>query len=720
MKIAVVDKCQTNQTYKDIFDFDFDLYHLCSVNQKKVLKKDIDLDIDLDLYNFVITVGSEPTKFLAKKTSVINFQGSLVDNKYLPLTNPNMFTFRPDGIEAFKHALENIHKIIAGELKVKQLNLIPGKDKNIINTWLDNLINSNVNIIAVDTETSAFYPRQGHVLGISLAYTENEGIYIDSDAIDEEIYNKLYTIFNTKTCVFHNAKFDIHMLKYHFVFNFPSWEDTALIHYCLDENPGTHGLKELVIKYTNIGDYEKELDTWKKTYCRQNKIKISDFTYDLIPFDIIYKYAATDAVSTLTLYNMFIKVLEEDSKLVRVYNKLLKAGTDALLQIEDNGVPFDAPTLLNASNEMEKELMELETKLYEYSECQEFERITGKKINPGSPLQLRQLLYQILNLSTNKLTETGELSTDAEVLEELAELHEIPRLLLSIRKLKKIKSTYIDKIIEGIDPDSRLRTNFNQIFTSSGRLSSSGKLNMQQLPRDNKIVKKCIKARAGYKIVSQDLKTAEMWVAAALSGDEALAEFFKTGGDYHGFMAVQKFSLPCEPNDVAKLYPKERQAAKTVSFEILYKLNLNEPILSKFNKLKKWLEDRKKEIETNGEIYQIFGRKRRLPNVFSKNRAVANHEVRSGVNALVQGPSSDINLFAAIDMVKWINENKYTKDMLIFALVHDSIVAEVKEDLVEIYCKQLKEFTQKNRGLYIENCPIGVDIEIGNDYSFQT
>ena len=241
---------------------------------------------------------------------------------------------------------------------------------------------------------------------------------------------------------------------------------------------------------------------------------------------------------------------------------------------------------------------------------------------------------------------------------------------------------------------------------------------MQQLPRDNKIVKKCIAARDGFQIVSQDLKTAEMWIAAALSGDEVLADFFRTGGDYHGFMAVTKFGLPCEPNEVKDLYPDKRQEAKTVSFEILYKLNLREPVLQKFKKLKSWLKTQKELIESNGEIYQVFGRKRRLPDVFSSNSQVASHEVRSGVNSLVQGPASDINLLACIDMVNWIKDNGYEKDMLIFAMVHDSILAEVKKDLVPLYSKKLKEFTQQNRGIMLKDCPIGVDLEIGENYAF--
>lgn len=725
MKVAIVDKCPgTNIKYEQWFKFDdYDVLTLSSVQKQKVNKKDIDLDMSLlDNYDFVVTIGAEPTKQVAGKTSVLNFQGTLVDDKYLPISNPNMFKYRPEGKDAFLHALENIHKFVTGEMKLKKVTTLGIQNEKEALEWLDKaiiqgLVTSNMPL-AVDTETSALYPRQGYVLGISLAFTEDEGVYIDSDCITEKVYEKLQTLFYMCLCIFHNAKFDLHMLKYHFLFDFPNYVDTACIHYCLDERQGTHGLKELTIKYTDLGDYEAELEKWKNQYCKTHRIKKADFTYDLIPFDIIYNYAAYDAIATLTLYNIFWPLLEKNGKLFWVYKHLLKAGTDLLLEVEDNGVPFSKENLQMAQVQLNQEIFDLEEKLYTYDEVKQFEKIGGTKLNPNSTAQLQVLLFKILGLPILEYTDKGAASTNAEVLEQLAEQHEIPALLLKIRKLKKIKSTYIDKILIGLDSDNRLRTNFNLITTTSGRLSSSGKLNMQQLPRDDKRVKKCIAARKGFKIVSQDLGTAEMYIAAALSNDKALMDFFRTGGDYHGFMAVNKFGLPCKPNEVAELYPDKRQEAKTVSFEILYKLNLREPILAKFTSLKKWLQQQIGTIKRDGEIYQVFGRKRRLPDVFSKNSGVAQHEIRSGVNALVQGPASDINLLACIEMQKWIKDNGYEKDMVIFAMVHDSILAEVKEDLVDVYASKLKEFTQKDRGVSIPGCPIKVDLEVGDNYAF--
>ena len=148
--------------------------------------------------------------------------------------------------------------------------------------------------------------------------------------------------------------------------------------------------------------------------------------------------------------------------------------------------------------------MEIDTDfLYEFTEIKTFEAAQGKDFNPNSTMQLRSLLFDYLGLQpTGKKTGTGADSTDAEVLGQLAEEHPVPQLVLDIRQKVKIKTTYLDKSYPQLDRDSRLRTGFNLHGTTSGRLSSSGKMNMQQIPRDNPIVKGCIKATEGNKIVN--------------------------------------------------------------------------------------------------------------------------------------------------------------------------------------------------------------------------
>ena len=389
---------------------------------------------------------------------------------------------------------------------------------------------------------------------------------------------------------------------------------------------------------------------------------------------------------------------------------------------------------------MEKEIEEAKDKLYEYTEIHAFEKAQGKVFNPNSVMQLRVLLFDYLGLTpTGKLTGTGAQSTDADVLKQLSDSHPIPGVILNIRQKTKIKNTYLDKIIPEVDRDGRIRTGFNLTSTTSGRLSSSGKINMQQLPRDNAAVKGCVKALPGYKIVSQDLATAEVYVASVLSNDHKLQDVFKTGGDLHSTIAKMVFDLDIPVEDVKTLNPTARQAAKAITFGIMYgsgpakvsetvtkdsgkvfSIKQAKDTITKYFKtfptLKLWLDTSKEEIMANGSIYSLLGRKRRLPNVKSKDQGIASHEVRSGINFLVQSVASDINLLAAVELNDWVREEKVNAD--IFALVHDSIVAHVKEEDVEKFCKKMAELTQKERGVSILGCPIGVDVEIGDDYSF--
>lgn len=719
-KVAVV----TKNDYKDILsgyvNFEFDHYYLTDSREKKILKKDIDLDFSLlEPYDYVILIGAECAKFVAGISSVLKYQGYLVEDKWLPLTNPKMLKFQPAGAGAFEKAISDITRYVTGSIIMKS-NAVKYliEDEDEVTAMLQQIISDKPKYLAMDTETNTFYARNGYVLGISFTWVDDIGYYINADYITDAHVKLLQQICNSSIIIFHNSKFDIHMLSYHFGLIFPRFEDTMALHYTLNEQTGTHGLKDLAIKYTDLGDYDSELDAYKKKYCKEHGLKISDFTYDLFPFEILGDYAALDTVATFKLFELFFPKVASSKMLSKVYTDLLIPGTKALITIEDNGVPFDKDQLTIEKTKLDTDIKELEMMIYEFDIIHQFEKKTGKLFNSNSFMHKREVLFDMLNLKgIGKRTDTGLLSTDAEVMEDLSKMHDLPKLIQDISKAKKIRSTYIDKIIVSLDSDSRLRTGFHLHTTTSGRLSSSGKLNMQQLPRKNKAPKRCIKARDGWKIVSGDLGTAEMYIVSVLSGDPTLQSIFKNGEDYHSMMAKYKFDLPYTDKEIMEHHNELRQEAKTVSFEILYKLNFNEPILKKFPVLEKWLRKQKADILANGYVYQFFGRKRRLPNAFSSDRQVRDHEVRSGVNSLVQGPSSDVNLLACIDLVNYVKENNMKAK--VFAMVHDSILAEVPDDELVLYGKKLKEFMQKDRGLSIPGVPIKVDIEIGSSYALE-
>lgn len=743
-KVALVETKPSRTNFNREFDnaFEFDQYQLCSDSTiKKVLKKDCDIEIDTSLYDWIVLVGSDALKYFTKINSVTEYSGRKVEEKFLPVINPAMLAFKPEAKRTWDDSKNRIIEYITGHVEdvVIDDRIAKGiQDTEEANAWIKEALRVNPEHIALDSETSGLYPRDGHILGISMCYDGETAVYIDTDCFDEETEQMLHELFSTRTVIFHNAKFDMAFFEYHFNFKFPKFEDTMLLHYLIDENPGGHGLKSLALKYTPFGDYEKPMYDWIDRYKKDNKLNMSSFAWSMIPFDVMKTYAALDALCTFLLYKKFVKI-KQNPKLNSVYDNILIPGSRFLTNMQDNGVPFDPRRLQIAQSLMQEDIDKAVAGLSQFKEIAQFEQAQGKDFNPNSTVQLRSLLFDFVGLQpTGKKTGTGAHSTDAEVLQELGEQHEIPKYILDIRQKSKIKNTYLDKIIPQLDMDRRLRTGFNLHGTTSGRLSSSGKLNMQQLPRDNPIVKGCIRAAEGHKIVAMDLTTAEVYVAAKLANDKALMDVFRDGGNFHSTIAKRVFGLPCEADKVAEFYPTQRQAAKAVTFGIMYGAGpkkISEQVtkdsgkffsiseakevideyFSAFHKLKKWIENNQKLIEKNGFVYSFFGRKRRLPNISSDDQGIRSHTIRSGLNFLVQSPASDINLLGAIDMEAYIRANKMKSR--IFALVHDSILAEVPTEEVDVYSSALQGFIQLDRGITISGAPVGCDFEVGEDYS---
>jgi DNA polymerase I-like protein with 3'-5' exonuclease and polymerase domains len=746
-KVALIEAKPSRTNFEQAFDnkIQFDKYQLCSDSSvKRILKKNIDIEFNPDDYEWIILVGADPTKYFHKSCSVSDHSGKVVADKYIPIINPAMISFKPEAEKLWLESKDNLLKFVLGEKKVVSYdtgNFVGIQDSDEALAYVEAAIAHSNPFVGLDSETTGLYPRDGYILGVSLSYARDMGAYIDANCIDERVEAAFQRLFNKKKVIFHNAKFDLWFFMYHFGWEFPDYEDTMLLHYCIDENPGTHGLKQLALKYTEYGDYEAPLWEFIEEDRKKNGILKDDYTWDRIPFELMKTYAAIDACVTFLIYCKLKPIITKNAKLARVYANILIPATNCVIRMQDNGVPFDLDRLKKGQRMMQTDIDKAVEKLYENPKIREFEEAQGKTFNPGSTQQLRKLLFDFLGLSpTGKKTGTGAHSTDKEVLAELAEDHDVPQLILDIRQRAKIKNTYLDKIIPNLDKDSRLRTNFNLHSTTSGRLSSSGKLNMQQLPRDWPVVKGAIKARPGYKIVSMDLTTAEVYVAAVLSKDKELQKIFIEGGDFHSSVAKKVFRLDCPVEDVKKLFPGLRQAAKAITFGIMYgagpskiawTVNKEYPeghftkddaedaikdYFGAFKNLGKWIAENQTFIAENGFTYSHFGRKRRLPNVFSSDRAIRGHTVRSGINFLVQSPASDVNLLAAIELVQWVEERQLGARP--FALVHDSILGEVPENEVDEYIDALRGFVQKDRGLSIPGKPIGCDFEVGDDYSF--
>lgn len=595
MKVAIVVKSPSKFNFLRAFNLpDADLFTLTSnPDLKRVLKKDVDININPSDYDYVVLVGSEPVKHFTKVTSITDYSGRKAVAKdgsyhnFLISISPAALSFKPELQPAFNDTISKIHSIMGGNVNA---NVIRNTLEPVVSTSHALKVLRNIKatlaldnnpVLAFDTETTALYCRRGHILGLSLSHTIDYGTYIDSNCLTEECLHIVQSMIDDPriAIVGHNAKFDIHFTKYHFNFDFSKafsegrMHDTLVLHYLLDERPGGHGLKSLAIKYTDLGPYDDELDQFKKDYCKEFGIKEADFTYDLIPWDIISKYAAIDSLCTLRLFHKFHPIVYANERLNNVYTKILMPALEFLQEIEDNGVPVSVPRLLKAKELLNKQILESTKELYNYPSVTQFEKDQEKIFNPGSPLQLRTLLFDYEGLKpTGKLTGTGAISTDAEVLEQLSEKSKLARVILDIRKSTKLLNTFVEKMLDNVDTDSRIRTGFNSTSTTSGRLSSSGTINLQQLPSRNYLIKGCIKARPGYKIVALDLSTAEIYMAAAISKDPLMCQMFKdifekpdVSADFHSLTAFTVFKTGCNsPLEVKDKAPHFRQASKSI------------------------------------------------------------------------------------------------------------------------------------------------------------
>ncbi|CAL9971822.1 DNA polymerase [Vibrio phage D260] len=787
-KIAVITPKATKMDMSRSFGFPVDQYALTSQNVKRVLVRDVDIEIDVHDYDWVILVGAEPLKYFSKETSVTDQTGSRVTAKpkkdwsdyegFLASINPAAMHFKPEIKPVFEFTVERLTSHIDGTYQPPSAcayNII-ADSTTALNMYLKGVLtaikNGETDCVALDTETGALYARKGELLGFSCTYLDREGMYCSADIIDDETCWLLQQICDSDAeIVLHNMKFDIHWFKHHMNLSFDKAfaenraHDSMIQHYVLDERRG-HGLKPLAIKHTDMGNYDAELDEWKKAYCKSHKIKQADFTYDLFPFEMLSEYAVRDTDATRRLHKKFIPLIRRNARLLELYEKLLMPATRFLARMEDRGVPVSVPRLKVAQKILHDKIFEAEQELYQIPSVIAFEEGEGVKFNPQSPIQMRKLLFDYDDYTpTGKLTDTGEISCDAEVLTKLSEFGDLPKALLKIRRNSKLLSSFITKMLDHVDDDGCVRTGFNLATVTSGRLSSSGTINLQQLPSRTAIIKGCITARPGYKIVAWDMVTAEVYIAAVLSGDEGLQQIFidsandpANSADLHSQMAHMIFRLPGKATEVKKNHAMWRQASKCITFAILYGSgvasmtdSINEAMLedhietgspynpvtqedvkgyvetyfNRFPRLKKWIDESHEQIRQHGFIYGHFGRKRRLHNVRSDDRGLVAGEVRSGFNAIIQGASSDLLLAGVIDLDNYIEESGL--DASIIALVHDSIVAEVKIEQVAEYEQLLINFVQADRinglgeNLQMPGCPMGVenDSEDGGsvDYS---
>jgi DNA polymerase I len=387
-----------------------------------------------------------------------------------------------------------------------------------------------------------------------------------------------------------------------------------------------------------------------------------------------------------------------------------------LARLEQAGVLLDRGVLEQVSVEVGKKCEALLAKVYE---------LAGREFNVGSPPQLAQVLYQDLGLPVLKRNKTGP-STDHEVLEKLAEQHPLPRAIIEYRSVAKLKSTWLDPLPELVGADGRVRTTFHQAEAATGRLSSTDP-NMQNIPirtEAGKQIRRAFVAAPGWLLVSADYSQVELRILAHISGDEGLLRAFSEEADVHARTAAEVFGVPL--NEVTA---EHRRAAKMVNYGIAYGLSahglstrLNIPVeeaagiieryFQRYPGIHRYLDETVEKARKTGYVETIFGRRRYMPDLVSKNRNVAMAAERAAINMPIQGTAADLMKLAMLEFERRLPGSGLKGRMLL--QVHDELLFESPEGEAEKLAGLAREVMAQAAALKV---PLVVDVGWGRSWA---
>ncbi|ANG95074.1 DNA polymerase I [Brucella pseudogrignonensis] len=568
------------------------------------------------------------------------------------------------------------------------------RDLPTLNKWLAEAVETG--LVAFDTETNSLDPMQAELIGFSLALAPGRAAYIPlqhkSGAGDllgggmvegqiplDAALNALKTVLEDKSVlkIAQNMKYDWLVMRRHGI-NTVSFDDTMLISYVLDAGTGGHGmdpLSERWLGHTPIA-YKDVAGSGK-----------SAVTFDMVDIDRATAYAAEDADVTLRLWQVLKPRLAAEG-LASVYERLERPLVDVLARMEERGISVDRQVLSRLSGDLAQSAARYEDEIYE---------LAGEKFNIGSPKQLGDILFGKMGLPGASKTKTGQWSTSAQVLEDLAaEGLPLPRKIVDWRQLTKLKSTYTDALPGYIHPQTkRVHTSYAMASTSTGRLSSS-EPNLQNIPvrtAEGRKIRTAFIAEPGNKLISADYSQIELRVLAHVADIPQLKQAFADGIDIHAMTASEMFGVPVEgmPSEV-------RRRAKAINFGIIYGISafglanqLSIPreeagqyirtYFERFPGIKDYMEATKAFAREHGYVETIFGRRAHYPDIRASNPQVRAFNERAAINAPIQGSAADVIRRAMIRMENALADEKLAARMLL--QVHDELIFEVPESEVE-------------------------------------
>ncbi|MHC4149127.1 MAG: DNA polymerase I, partial [Planctomycetota bacterium] len=569
-------------------------------------------------------------------------------------------------------------------------------------------------LFAVDTETTSLDAMRADLVGMSFSWQQHKAFYLVIGAplgakhLDiSTIRPKLAPILADEHIkkIGQNIKYDMLILQNARMPVRGIYFDTMVASYCLDPLRSSNSMDKMALDFLN---YE----------CVPISALIgkgkNQLTFDMVDTDIACEYAAEDADITFQLYAYLHERLEKEPSLKRLFEEVEMPLVSVLTAMECNGVSLDTKLLKSMSGELTETLKTLTDRIYEHA---------GSAFNIDSPKQLAEILFDRLNLESIRVGKAGR-STDAAVLEQLADQHPIIDPILQYRTVSKLKNTYVDKLGSLINPRTgRVHASFNQTVTATGRLSSSDP-NLQNIPirteLGSKIRSAFIPKVKTDCILSADYSQIELRLLAYFSKDRTLKAAFAADQDIHSFVASQIFDVPIE-----EVTGEMRSRCKAVNFGIIYgqgAFGLSRSIgigmseakkfiddyFARYSSIRKFMDSCIAAAKRTGFAETILDRRRKIPNISSKNTNKRRQAERLAVNTVIQGSAADLIKVAMINIQRKIESENLPVKLIL--QIHDELVFELPGAETDRHAEWISE--EMTTAIKLD-VPLKVDISCG-------
>jgi len=586
-----------------------------------------------------------------------------------------------------------------------------------LDSWIDGI--SNATLIAFDTETTSLDYMKAEIVGVSVAIEAGYAAYIPlghsyagapAQLNRAEVLNRLKPLLESDlpAKVGHHLKYDAHVLARHGIALAGMKYDSMLESYVLNSTATRHDMDSVARKYLGVETIHYEDVTGKGA---------KQIGFEQVEVQRAAAYAAEDADVTLQLHQALWPQITALPTLQNVYETIEQPLVPVLWRMEETGVLLDVDLLKRQSTELAKRMLEVEASCH---------AAAGAPFNVESPKQLREVLFGKLAIPALRKTPTGDPSTAEDVLEELAEQYELPKLIMEYRGLAKLKSTYTDKLpLQVSEKTGRVHTSYHQAVAATGRLSSTDP-NLQNIPirsAEGRRIRQAFIAPRGYRLLAADYSQIELRIMAHLSGDASLLKAFAEDRDVHQATAAEVFSVPLE-----QVSSDQRRSAKAINFGLIYgmsafglakQLGVARGAAQKYVDLyferypgvKRYMDNTREQARSQGYVETVFGRRLYLQEINSRNAPLRQYAERSAINAPMQGTAADIIKRAMLTVDAWLQKSRI--DAKLIMQVHDELVLEVRSDLVDEVTAQIRGHMSQAAELKV---PLKVEIGMGDNW----